>query len=352
MPPTILDQVAQFMARSDCWIPLIALPLAAVIDWRIGDPWTWPHPVQGIGAAIDFYVRLCLGPGRDRRRSPAVELVLGVGLLILTLGLSGAIAGAWVWAWRSLHPILGMVAEAIAIAAGFAGRSLRDAALDVLTPLTAPNKDVATARSHLARYVGRDTGHLDETEILRAIAETVAENSVDGVLAPLFWTLIGAAIWPSGGGAIALWIYKAASTLDSTVGYRRAPYLYLGRASARTEDVLTWVPCRLAVAAIALLSSRPRQVIALCRRDAIADPSPNSGWSECAYAAALGIQLGGDNYYGGQLIPKPRLGEPTRSPSPAVLLEALALTRSAFLWGLILGLLGLAGRCAIAIGAI
>ncbi|GAB4340164.1 MAG: adenosylcobinamide-phosphate synthase CbiB [Cyanophyceae cyanobacterium] len=341
------------MSLPDCWIPLIVLPLAAVIDWRIGDPWTWPHPVQGIGAAIDFYVRLCLGPKRDRRRSPAVELALGVGLLVLILGLSGAIAGLWVWAWRSLHPWLGIVAEAIAIAAGFAGRSLRDAAMDVLTPLTAPEgKDVATARSHLARYVGRDTGHLDETEILRAIAETVAENSVDGVLAPLFWTLMGAAIWPSGGGAIALWIYKAASTLDSTVGYRRDPYLYLGRASARTEDVLTWVPCRLSVAAIALLSRRPRQVIALCRRDAIADPSPNSGWSECAYAAALGIQLGGDNFYGGQLIQKPRLGEATRSPSPAVILEALALTRSAFLVGLGLGFLGLVGRCAIAVGAI
>ncbi|MCG9885993.1 MAG: adenosylcobinamide-phosphate synthase CbiB [Cyanobacteria bacterium] len=342
-----MDQLASPPNR---WIPLIVLPLAAVLDWRIGDPWTWPHPVQGIGAAINFYVRLCLGPGRDRRRSPAVELALGVGLLILALGLSGAIAGLWVWLWRSLHPWLGIVAEAIAIAAGFAGRSLRDAAMDVLAPLTAPEKDVAMARSHLSRYVGRDTAHLDETEILRAIAETVAENSVDGVLAPLFWTLIGAAIWPVGGGAIALWIYKAASTLDSTVGYRRAPYLYLGRASARTEDVLTWVPCRLSVAAIALLSGQPREVITLCRRDAIADPSPNSGWSECAYAAALGIQLGGDNYYGGQLIPKPRLGEATRSPSAAVILEALALTRSAFLSGLGLGLLGLAGRCAIAVG--
>lgn len=346
MSPTELPYAMDAIASlPEPWMPLVVLPLAALIDWRVGDPWTWPHPVQGIGAAIEGYVKLCLGPGRDRRRSRGVELGLGVGLLILTLGLSGAIAGVWVWAWRSLHPLLGMVAEAIAIAAGLAGRSLRDAAMDVLTPLTAG--DLATARSHLARYVGRDTAHLDEPEILRAIAETVAENSIDGVFAPLFWAMVGAAVGPVGGGAIAIWIYKAASTLDSTVGYRRDPYRYLGRASARTDDGLTWLPCRLSVAAIALLSGRPRQVIALCRRDAIADPSPNSGWSECAYAAAIGIQLGGDNDYGGQRIPKPRLGDPTRSLTPACILEALALTRSVFLLGLGTGLGALALRAGL-----
>ena len=337
-----IGQAMDAIAINVGWRPVAALGLAAAIDRLVGDPWTWPHPVQGIGAGINGFVRLVMGQNFERRRSPRFELVTGGILMIAALGLSGAIAGLLVAAAAAVHPALGVAVEAIAIAAGLAGRSLRDAAEDAIAPLA--TGDVVTARSRLSRYVGRDTDQLSAEEILRAVVETVAENSVDGVLAPLFWALVGAMAWPVGGGAIAIWIYKAASTLDSTVGYRRDPYLYLGRVSARLEDALTWLPCRLSVGAIAVLSGRPGHVWALCRRDAIADPSPNSGWSECAYAAALGVQLGGENRYQGTLITKPRLGEPERPPSPAVVAAALGLTRWVFLMGLAIGLGAIALR--------
>jgi adenosylcobinamide-phosphate synthase len=139
------------------------------------------------------------------------------------------------------------------------------------------------------------------------------------------------------GGAIA---YKAASTLDSMVGYRDAPYTYIGWASARCDDVLTWLPCRLTVLTIALLSGRPGHVLRVCRRDAPQDPSPNAGWSECAYAAALGVQVGGLNLYRGLPKPKPLLGNPDHPITPAIIRRAMALTRTTFLlWlGLAVGL--------------
>ncbi|PSR15774.1 cobalamin biosynthesis protein, partial [filamentous cyanobacterium CCP3] len=160
-------------------------------------------------------------------------------------------------------------------------------------------------------------------------------------LAPLFYALVGA-FSPLGGVPVAL-AYKAASTLDSMVGYREAPYTHLGWFSARLEDRLTWLPCRLAVLTVALLSGRPRHVLRLCRRDAPADPSPNAGWSECAYAAALGVQLGGQNVYRGQLKEKPLLGDATVPITGDRIDQALALTRRAFLLWMGLGVTVLAG---------
>ena len=130
--------------------------------------------------------------------------------------------------------------------------------------------------------------------------------------------------------------YKAASTLDSMVGYREPPYTHIGWASARTEDGLTWLACRCAVGSIGLLSGQPSRVWSLCHRDAIADPSPNSGWSECAYAAALGVQLGGPNTYCGQTKLKPLLGDPNQAISPTIIHQALRLTRHVFLTWLLL----------------
>jgi adenosylcobinamide-phosphate synthase len=125
--------------------------------------------------------------------------------------------------------------------------------------------------------------------------------------------------------------YKAASTLDSMVGYKSAPYTHLGWASARLDDLLTWLPCRLTVVTIALLSGRPRHVLKLCRRDAPQDPSPNAGWSECAYAAALDVQVGGQNTYRGNVTHKPLLADPVRPITPERIQQALSLTRRIFL---------------------
>ena len=185
--------------------------------------------------------------------------------------------------------------------------------------------------------VGRDTQSLEQPEILRAVFETVAENSVDGMMGPLFYALVGAAT-PLGSASLAL-AYKAASTLDSMVGYREAPYTDIGWCSAKFEDALTWLPCRLTVLTLALISRKPRTVIALCQRDAAADPSPNSGWSECAYAASLGVQVGGTNVYKGVVKVKPLMGDPVQKITPNVVRACLQLNRLCFLLWLGLGAL-------------
>ncbi len=226
-----------------------------------------------------------------------------------------------------LHPLAGMVVESILLASCFAARSLRVAAIDVLQPLVTGN--LVLARDRLSNYVGRDTDHLLAPEIHRAVMETVTENAVDGVMAPLFYAIVGAFL-PVGSVPMAL-AYKAASTLDSMVGYRQEPYGDLGWFSAKMEDILTWVPCRLTVITLALLSGKPRRVWYLCQRDAVKDPSPNSGWSECVYAAILEIQLGGTNYYQGVPKSKPRLGESQHPITEETIMQALQLTRFCFL---------------------
>ncbi|MBE9155789.1 cobalamin biosynthesis protein [Nodosilinea sp. LEGE 06152] len=316
--------------------PGLVLVLAAGLDRLVGDPWGWPHPVQVIGWAISRASKgvLCL------KLPPLVERGLGV-----ILGL-GVIVGSGLAGWsimrlaQGLHPAVGLGIEVILLASCFAGRSLRRAAEDVLMPLEVG--DLSRARERLALYVGRDTATLNEAEIRRAVLETVSENATDGVLAPLFYALVGALL-PVGSVPVAL-AYKAASTLDSMVGYREAPYTYVGWFSARLEDGLTWLPCRLTVLTIALLSGRPRHVLRLCRRDAPADPSPNAGWSECAYAAALGVQMGGQNTYRGQVKEKPLLGDAVVPITGDRILAALALTRRAALLWLALGVTLLALR--------
>jgi adenosylcobinamide-phosphate synthase len=162
------------------------------------------------------------------------------------------------------------------------------------------------------------------------VLETVTENATDGVMAPLFYTIVGAFIPVIGAVPLAL-AYKASSTLESMVGYKELPYTYLGWFSARWEDGFTWLPCRLTVITLSLLSLKPVNVWRICRRDAIKDPSPNSGWSECAYAAVLGVQLGGINWYRGVAKEKPLLGDAIYPITPDSIDQALQLTRYAFL---------------------
>jgi adenosylcobinamide-phosphate synthase len=313
-----------------------ALSLAALLDYSIGDPWNWLHPVQVMGQYIQRYSQGCL----KRLQHPLLLRVAGVGLGVTTIGLSGMAGWLSLSVFKLTHPALGLVTEILLLASCFAGRSLRDAAGRVLQPLV--DGDLQTARTVLSRYVGRDTVDLPESEILRAVLETVTENATDGVMAPLFYAILGA-FSPVGAVPVAL-AYKAASTLDSMVGYRTAPYTHLGWFSARLEDCLTWLPCRLHVLTLALLSGRPGHVLRLCQRDGVKDLSPNSGWSETAYAAVLGVQVGGMNRYGAVVKQKPLLGEPIAPITPEKIWQATRLTRWCFLlWlSLAIGMLSLA----------
>jgi adenosylcobinamide-phosphate synthase len=276
------------------------LLMAASLDYIIGDPWGWPHPVRVMGWVISQYTQFVLQqwnrkpeqatskgwkdttPSTEQEASTnipeenyvhiqwqrrCVGILLAVGL-ILGSGLAGwlIVQGAnWI------HPWLAVAIESILLASCLAGRSLRDAAADVLQPLAAGQ--FIQARSQLSQYVGRDTEKLDEPEILRAILETVTENATDGVTAPLFYGIIGAFLPGIGSVPLAL-AYKAASTLDSMVGYRVEPYTDLGWFSAKLEDYLTWLPCRLTVITLALLSGKPQQSLASVPPRCHQDPSP------------------------------------------------------------------------------
>ena len=285
----------------------------------------------------------------------AWKLRLAGGLITLVLVGGSGLAG---WAVERLalaFPALGLPLLVVALASALAGRSLEQAVLQVLEAL--PNSVQAVqeqagqnqadhagdkptqeglqpARRALAWIVGRDTADLDAPEILRGAAETASENAVDGLFAPLFWMLVGAGIWslnPALPGPLALaWGFKAASTLDSMLGYRRGRLRWLGTAGARLDDLLVWLPCRLVAVSLPLAAGQPGRslgVLAAARRDGAADPSPNAGLSQAAYAHVSGVQLGGSNSYGGQIRSKPLLGAGLQAPDQAAVLQMLQLNR-------------------------
>ena len=311
------------------YAPALILAIAATIDFLLGDPWTWLHPVQVIGWFIHYYVHAVMRVVKTPWKLKLAGIALG---LIIVIG-SGTAGWVLVMLTQRIHPIIGILTASILLASCFAGRSLRNAADDVLSPLLSGDLDIA--RSKLSLYVGRDTKQLDSTDIYRAVFETVTENATDGVTAPLFYSLVGAML-PMGSVPLAI-AYKAASTLDSMVGYRTPPYTDLGYFSAKLDDCLTWIPCRLTVLTIGLLSGKPGQVWSICRRDAPHDPSPNAGWSECVYAAALNVQVGGSNTYQGVVKHKPKLGNSIEPLTAQKVVDALHLTRWVFLLWLGMG---------------
>ncbi|GAA6622384.1 adenosylcobinamide-phosphate synthase CbiB [Scytonema sp. NUACC26] len=303
---------------------VVILIIAATIDYSIGDPRNLPHPVQVMGWFISLFTKFAL----TYCHNSLTQRIAGIAIAIVLIIGSGTIGYFFILVTKLLHPLLGIAMECILLASCFAGRSLRDAARTVLQALATGN--LSEARLLLSHYVGRDTDKLTESEILRAILETVTENATDGVMAPLFYAIIGVLLPSLGSVPLAL-AYKASSTLDSMIGYPEAPYTYLGWFSARLEDCLTWIPCRLTVLTLALISGKPLYVWQICRRDAITDPSPNSGWSECAYAAILGVQLGGTNWYHGVAKHKPLLGDAKNPITANSIHHALQLTRFCFL---------------------
>jgi adenosylcobinamide-phosphate synthase len=286
-------------------LALLGLVLAAVtLDLVIGDPPRLPHPVVGMGAVIAWLERAW------NRGSPRARRVKGALMTALVVAGTGWLAWAAIALLARIHPWLGWLAEGWLLASCLAIRGLRDAALAVAAPLA--NGDLSAARRALSMIVGRDTAELAEPEIARGAVETVAENTVDGITAPLFFALLG-------GAPLAL-AYKAVNTLDSMVGYRSERYRDFGRASARLDDVANWLPARLTALTLWLgalwLGAREsaglhaRGALAATRREAPSHPSPNSGWPEAMVANLLGVQLGGTNHYRGEVSERARLGVP------------------------------------------
>jgi adenosylcobinamide-phosphate synthase len=273
---------------------LFAIALALLLDVLIGDPRWLPHPVRAIGSLIAFLDQR-LNQGRYRRAKGIVAAVAVTGIVY---GLSFFA----VYISYSLSSLFGVIVEAVLIFTAIAAKSLQEAAWNVLIPLE--QGDMEKARRELSMIVGRDTENLGESEIVRACVETVAENTSDGITAPLFYAFIG-------GAPLALF-YRAVNTCDSMLGYKNNTYREFGWASARLDDVVNYVPARLTAVVMVLVHGgrRMRHCFRVLFRDARKHPSPNSGWPEAAMAALLGVQLGGTNTYKGIVSPRPTIGDP------------------------------------------
>jgi adenosylcobinamide-phosphate synthase len=315
--------------------------MACGLDRLVGDPLWCPHPVQAMGLAIAALRRAAEAWSGD---SPWRLRLGGLLLSLLVVALS-ALAGWGVETLARRQPLLGAPVLVVGLASALAGGSLGRAVRGVLGALS----DLPRARERLSGIVGRQVCGLPREEILRAAAETAAENAVDGLFAPLFWMLVGAGLNQLDSrlpGPLALaWAFKATSTLDSMLGYRHGRLRWLGSAGARLDDLLTWLPSRLVALSLPLAAGRPQQIRHLLRaalRDGAPDPSPNAGVSQAAFAHAIGVRLGGANTYADGVRSKPILAAWGRPPDRQGVERILALTdRLELLW-LLVALPGLA----------
>ena len=292
---------------------LTALIIGFCLDLLLGDPQWAPHPVRAIGQLIS-----ALEPPLRRicPSTPGGELAAGTALVILTLVIPTGVTAALLWGCALVSPWLALAVESVVSYQMLAAKSLRVESGLVHEALAAG--DLAGARYAVSRIVGRDTDRLDEAGVTRAAVETVAENASDGVIAPLIFLAMGGA--PLG------MFYKAANTMDSMVGYKNEKYLYFGRPAAKWDDVLNFIPARIAgilmclVAALAGLDGKSAWRIFL--RDRKKHKSPNSAHTEAACAGALGVRLAGPNWYFGALVEKPYIGDDVRPIEPRDIVRA------------------------------
>lgn len=308
---------------------LLLFTLAYALDWLIGDPEWAPHPVRWMGRLIQF------GENFLRRliHRPGAEFIGGLALSLLVVGVFGM--GSWLllkWLGGWNKTLAFVVALYLAVTT-LATRSLLDEARAVRRLLL--NSDLPGSRRQVARIVGRDTQALEEPEVTRAVIETLAESSSDGVVAPLFYLAIG--------GPPAALAYKAVNTLDSMIGHRDERYEFFGKFAARLDDAANFIPARLTALLFVLaawmtrLDSRGSWRVLW--RDGAKHKSPNAGRPEAAMAGALDVRLGGMNYYDGEPHQGQLLGDPKRPLDDRALDAALKMTAYASLWMFVICLL-------------
>ena len=300
---------------------------AFILDALLGDPRRLPHPVRGFGFLIER------GETLLRRLLPGRERLAGTLLTMAVTAIGFAIPFALVFAASRVHVWAGLAAGAVFAWLALAARGLYDETMAVFRAASAG--DIDGARASVSMIVGRDTAALSIEGVVKAAVETAAENLCDGVIAPLFYLGMGFAL---GGPPLAVglvFFYKAASTLDSMIGYKNQRYIDFGRSAARLDDALSFVPARISaallVAAAFLVRADARGAARIWRRDRANHASPNAGQSEAAMAGALGLMLGGGAYYGGVFEEKPTIGDETRPAEPLDIKRACTLMYTAAL---------------------
>lgn len=304
---------------------IIAFFTGFLLDMVLGDPCFLPHPVRLIGSLItktekyfrEKYLRNS-GSGQNRNaragqtqpeRNAEKELRLGIWLVVIVTFAAPVTAALVLLLAYLLHPLAGIVAEAVMTYQILAAKCLKVESMKVYRCLKC--SDLQGARKAVSMIVGRDTECLDGEGIARAAIETVAENTSDGVIAPMLYTAVG-------GPVLGFW-YKAVNTLDSMVGYKNEKYLYFGRAAARLDDGANYIPARISAYLMILAACiggkrfSGKGALAIYRRDNRKHASPNSAQTESVCAGALGIRLAGDASYFGKVVKKPYIGEALRN---------------------------------------
>lgn len=293
---------------------MTALGAGILLDLAVGDPHWFPHPVRLIGAYISWlekklYPEARAGIQRDSQLKQKRGTILWLLVFLTVMAVTGAVTAAA----YLLHPITGIAAEAMLTCCALAARSLSSESRKVEWILI--RKDLAGARQALSMIVGRDTEALGPEEIIQAAVETVAENTSDGVIAPLLYAALGGPVLGFG--------YKAVNTMDSMLGYHNERYESFGKWAARMDDVFNFVPARIS-AVLMILSAgilglfskvySGKDAYRIWKRDRRKHLSPNAAQTESACAGALGLRLGGTHLYGGVLVEKPAIGDARRKP--------------------------------------
>lgn len=305
-------------------LTLLAILAGFVIDCFLGDPAGLPHPVCLIGRCISFLENAL------RKRFAQTDrgaFFAGGAMAVFVTVLSGLVPFCLLYLCQLVSVWLYFGVCSVMCWQIFAARCLEKEAKKVLACLE--REDITAARKQVGMLVGRNTETLTETQVIKATVETVAENTTDGVIAPLLWMMLGG---PVGG-----FVYKAINTMDSMVGYRNERYLYFGRFAARLDDIANYIPARLAALGMILIATLAgfdgRNAARIWKRDRRKHASPNSAQTESVCAGALHIQLGGSARYFGKLYDKPFLGDPDRPVTRADISRSCRLmyTTSMFL---------------------
>ena len=288
---------------------ILIICVGGILDLILGDPhWLW-HPVRGIGKMIEWAergLRRLFGIRPEKEADIEKKSAAGVLLVLVVLTAALAVTFGLLTLAGMVHPAFRIVLECIICYQMLAMRSLKVESMKVCRALK--NGDVESARNAVSMIVGRDTGHLTAEGITKAAVETVAENTSDGVIAPLLYLFVFGVY-----GGVA---YKAVNTMDSMVGYRNDRYLYLGRFAARLDDFCNFVPARVSalcmIMAAFLLGLDGKRAAFIFKRDRYCHASPNSAQTEAVCAGALGVELAGDAWYLGVLHKKPVIGDAVR----------------------------------------